>query len=921
MRRILALLFPLLLAFLLVSRGAEWWSEKWWFEALDQSATWWTYVQWRGGAFAIAAPLWLAIVGTNMRLAWRQSLALREPLSLLGGGFDEIPVQVTPALRVGRSVMVTTIWMSAWLAALAASNRFDLWLLFGQSARERSELSFFLFQLPALQWIVGWLGAAFGLTFAGCLTLYFWLEAIETGPGVLRASESARRHLALLGALLVAWKGADCALGAIASPIVYGESVNGILGVPEQWAGLPTLQLFAWSALPVAVLLFWLGARDQGRRAIVLGVGFVMLATVMPTIAPAFVRSLGVGNDALQSQAVARHLAGTRQAWGFETVENVEIKNQTAFADTILPAPGRAAPVVLWPLDGASNELSERLHREPPPPLRAARLHVAREGDALQLRAIATKRDDMGEAPARAWQAPPGAVGPLQWNAPFTLDDVLLSEAPPASEPQTNRLGPPPPAEGEPLAPTPPYRLTTQSRYAIERAWIGACLTLAWRFFDASLIAPGPPLMLHLDPVERARNLAPFVNWAGAVAHPVVQESGVGPHVYWIVEGCFTARTFPNAATLPGGDAWSGINYARQNVTAVFDGTSGESQLYLFNRSEPLARAWNRALPGLFRPIEEMPVPLRAAIVPSPAYLNAMSRLYARYHPDGGDESQNWATRASEWRPILAASAAPAPLWNAALLPTEQGELAQWQIGAFAPARGRVENGGSITALTGIAGVRIRPDGSWQWRQWRPSKPLSLPDIATPPQFTYNTETGAKFAPPTRVGVFPAFDAAGHPEGFTAFRAEVQAGENNAPATLRVQAETTGALAPGPQPDAPIASSLVRARELWNAILTARRTGDWPLVARLEEQLSRTLNVATPQTPTTPRTPTASQTPVASQTPATSQTPVAFKTPATLKTPVASKTPIVPRTPATFQTPVAFKTLTAPRTPATSKTP
>ena len=862
MRRILAYSFPLLFALLICSRVAEWWSEKWWFAALDQSATWWTYFKWRGGAFVIAAPLWWAIVGGNVRLAWRQALALREPLSLLGGGFEEIPVQITPALRLGRATMTTTIWLSAWLGALAAANRFDLWLLFAQSAGDNSPLGFFLFRLPALQWLVGWLGAAFGLTFISCLTLYFWLEAIETGPGVLRASETTRRHLAFLGALLVAWKGADSALGALAAPVVYGESINGILGVPEQLAGTPTLHFFAWSALPVAFVVCWLGARDEGRRALAVSVGFLGLATVLPTIAPAFVRSLGIGDDAAQRQAIARHLEGTRRAWGFDAVADSAIPNAAAFTETALPAPGHNAPVALWPLDGAQSALDQRLQSEAKPTLRAARLHVVRAGDSLQLRAIATQRASTGEAPARAWQAPASAIGPLQWSAK-TLDDVLLGEAPPAPAAQTNRLGPPP-AESEPIESAPPFRLTSQSRYAVERAAPGACLTLAWRFFDLSLLSPGPPLMLHLDPVERARNLAPFVNWAGAVAHPVVQESGVGPHVYWIVEGCFTSRTYPDAATLPGGDEWAGINYARQNVTAVFDATTGESNLYLFDPNEPISRLWNRALPGLFRPIAEMPAPLRAAIVPSPAYLNAMSDLYARYHPggnNGGDETAQWATRGSEWRPILAVTGAPAPLWSDALLPDGAGHFTQWQIGAFAPARGQVQDGNGVFALSGIAGVRLGADGSWQWRQWRPAQRLALPDIATPPQATLNSETGLKFAPPTRVGVFPTFDAAGRANGFTAFRADVNASDDNAPPTLRVQAQTTGALTAGPPPDAPLATSLARARELWSAILAARRAGDWTLVARLESQLSRVLSATSPTTSPT-ASPTAATPPV-----------------------------------------------------------
>ena len=855
MRRILALAFPLLLAFVFLSRGAEWWSEKWWFAALNQNATWWTYMKWRGGAFAVAAPLWLAIVGANMRLAWHQSLALREPLSLLGGPMKNIAIELSPGLRLGRVLAQSTVWSTAWLAALAAANRFDLWLLFAHSRGDASQLGFFLFRLPALEWFFGWLGAALALTFVACLTLYFWLEAIETGPGVLRASPSARRHLSLLGALLVAWKGADCALNVLGAPVVFGDSANGILGVPEQLAGLPTSQFFAWSALPVAALVYGLGTRDDGRRALMLSASWLCLALVLPSLAPSFARSLGVGDEAAQQRFVAAHLQATRRAWGFESVEEAAVAGNASFSETVLPAPGRRAPVALWPLDGARAALTKRLAQDGTP-LRAARLHTAREGDELKLRAIVTRRELRGEAPARQLQAPVDTAGPMSWETDQTLDSTLLSESAPAPEPPANRLGPAPLAETEPFEALPRYRLTTQSRFAVERSSPGSCLILALRFLNFSLLRPGPPLMVHLDPVERAQNLAPFVNWSGALAHPVVAQSGVGPHVYWIVEGCFTARTYPNSATLPGGEGWGGVNYARQNVTAVFDGTTGESDLYLFNRAEPIARLWDRALPGLFRPIEEMPSELRAAIRPAPAQLNALSRVYARYHHEGGDETLNWASRASEWRPIFANAQAPSPFWSDALLPGADGALAHWQLSAFAPARGRVDSGESVATLSGIAGVTLGRDGSWQWRQWRPQQTLLLPNFATLPQITFNSEVGARFAPPTRVGVFPAFDEAGRADGFTAFRAQMQPSVNDKPAILTVQAATTGALTSGPLAPAPLATSLARARDLWLEILAARRNRDWPLVARLEAQLNRALDA-----PTATPTPTAAPSP------------------------------------------------------------
>ena len=849
MRRILAVTFALSLALLLVSRGAQWWSEKWWFASLDQSAAWWIYMKWRAGAFAVAAPLWLAIVGLNLRLAWRHCIELRAPLSLLGGGMGGIAVGLPPSLRLGRTLARVAVWGAAALAGLAAANRFDLWVLLAGGWNDQSELGFFLLRLPAIEWFFNWLGTALSLTFVACLTLYFWLEPIETGPGILRASELARAHLSLLGALLIAWKGADCALAVISAPVVFGDSTSQILGVSEQLVGVPASQFFAWSALPVAALIFWLGARDNGngKRALFTGALWLLCALVVPALAPSFARSLGVGNDAAQHEIVAQHLAATRRAWGFPDVQNEVVAGNAIFADTVLPAPGGRAPIALWPLDGAQNSLDEQLNATP---LRAARAHIARDPNGLVLRAIATRRALLGESPARQIEAPVDEAGALGWKTPRALDSVLLSEAAPTPQPQTSRLGPTPRTATAPLEPLPRFRLTSQSRFAIERASMGACFALAARFFDASLLAPGPPMMLHLDPVERARNLAPFVNWSGAIAHPVVQESGVGPHVYWIVEGCLTSRTHPNAATLPGSEDWAGVNYARQNVTAVFDGTSGKSDLYLFDRDEILSRVWNRAVPGLFRPIEEMPAALRAEIQPSPAWLNALTRIYARYHPvegdKSGDEIAQWETRQSEWRPILGAAAAPTPQWNDALLPGENGELARWQLSAFAPARGRVESGDGVAALAGIAGVTLQRDGSWRWQQWRPNAALPLPAFATPPQATYNSETGVRFAPPTRVGVFPTFDAAGRAEGFTAFRAQVLTAKNNAPALLEVKAATTSALSARPAQIVPLANSLARARDLWNAILAARRRADWTQVANLEAQLSRALDVATP---------------------------------------------------------------------------
>ena len=889
MRRILALLFPLLLAFLVVSKGAEWISEKWWFESLGQGQTWRHLFAWRAGAFLVGAPLWAAIMGFNVALAWRRGMAARAPLSLLGGALEGIELELSPALRLGQIIARSSVWSAAWLAGLAAANRFDLWVLAATpGARDAGDVGWFLFRLPALDWSLNWLGVALGLTFAGCLLLYFWLEAIETGPGVLRASAAARSHLAILGALLIAWKGAACALAAASAPVVFGWSPGGILGVPEHIAGAPTSQFFAWSALPVAFVVAVLGARERGRGALILCAGWLVSAALLPSLAPSFARSLGVGDDVSERLAIAAHLDATRRAWDIGEVRNVPLEGKTEFTPTTLGDNSRGAPVALWPLDAARQALEETLAGDAPSTLRAARLHVVRgANDQVMGRAIVTQRDARGEAPARQLEARLDVAGPLRASAPQTLDALVLTQEPVAGETSNNRLGPAPVEmnEGATTWPAPPpYRVGVRPQFAVEHAAPGANLVLAARFLEAPLLAPGPPLSWHLEPVARAQTLAPFVNWEGAFAHPVVLESGVGPHVYWMVEGCFTARTFPGAATLPAGEIWGGINYARPDVLAVFDGSSGAATFYLLDSNEPLARVWSRAFPSLFRPLGELRPELRAQIQPAPGWLNALSRIYTRYHPQPGDEIRAWSDRSSEWRAIFSENDAGTPAWHEALLPTDAGARQWWHLCAFAPARGTLSStlgGESPPALSAIIGVTGAPGTAWNWQQWRPTTPLALPEIATEPLPNIARENRLPLAQPFRIGAFPSFDGAGNADGFTLFRAQVKTpldakGNPKGVPNLEVESATTGAARALAAPDAPGGATLERARVLWEGVLNARRQNNWKRAAQLEAQLGAALRIAPAIAPTrqpTP-TPTASKSkPSASPMPQTTATP------------------------------------------------
>jgi hypothetical protein len=75
-------------------------------------------------------------------------------------------------------------------------------------------------------------------------------------------------------------------------------------------------------------------------------------------------------------------------------------------------------------------------------------------------------------------------------------------------------------------------------------------------------------------------------------------------------------------------------------VTATVDAATGETHFYLLDSHEPFAALYNRAFPGLFHPLDEMPAELRAQWRPSEALFAARAAVWARIQ--SLKQRQNW---------------------------------------------------------------------------------------------------------------------------------------------------------------------------------------------------------------------------------------------------------------------------------------
>jgi uncharacterized membrane protein (UPF0182 family) len=172
-----------------------------------------------------------------------------------------------------------------------------------------------------------------------------------------------------------------------------------------------------------------------------------------------------------------------------------------------------------------------------------------------------------------------------------------------------------------------------------------------WMFDGTRLLlstypTPDSRMMFHRQVRERVQRIAPFLELD---EDPYIVL--VDGKLYWIIDAYTTSRYFPYSEPFSSSELveyrakrgtldlvsraarhLDGTNYARNSVKVVVDAFHGSVDLYVFEPDDPLIRAWQRALPQLFRPESEMPEGLHAHVRYPQDFLLAQGLVYAKYH-------------------------------------------------------------------------------------------------------------------------------------------------------------------------------------------------------------------------------------------------------------------------------------------------
>lgn len=141
-------------------------------------------------------------------------------------------------------------------------------------------------------------------------------------------------------------------------------------------------------------------------------------------------------------------------------------------------------------------------------------------------------------------------------------------------------------------------------------------------FFNRQTL-PESRILIRRNIRERIETLTPFLRLDNDPYLVVAPD-----RMYWIQDAYTTSTWFPNAKYIPEHD----LNYIRNSVKIVVDAYDGTVTYYLWEPDCPIAQAYSRMYPGLFRPKSEMSDFLRTQVRYPRDIFNIQMSIYRIYH-------------------------------------------------------------------------------------------------------------------------------------------------------------------------------------------------------------------------------------------------------------------------------------------------
>jgi len=515
------------------------------------------------------------------------------------------------------------------------------------------DIGFYVFQLPFLKSIYGWLMGVLILTTLASVLVYYLRRSFQfVPPQTLRVAPAARKHLTLLVAILffVGVAGVWISLNEILYSkrgVVFGP---GYTEVTTQIAMLKVLMgVTAFCGLAILSLIY---RRDWKLPAV--GVAaFLAMLIVGTGIYPSLVQKFKVvpNEIVLEKPYLEKNIRHTRLAYGLDRVRDQEFPAEESLTREDLRRNDLTIKNIrLWdhaPLLSTYSQLQE---------IRTYYKFVDVDNDRYTVNGeyrqvmLSTRELSYRALPARTWvnehliytHGYGVVLGPVNRISPEGLPEFFIKDIPPVSSADI-KITRPEIYYGETSneyvfvrtkRPEFDYPVGEKNVYSQYQGKGGVPLSFlrkllfATRFKSFTILLSDDltaesRIMYYRRIHDRVSRVAPFVR-LDPDAYMVISPEG---RLLWFLDGYTVTDRFPYSE--PYGNLG---NYIRNSVKAIVDAYDGTVHLYISDAQDPIIRTYARMFPGVLKPLEQMPADLQKHIRYPQALLTIQARMFSAYH-------------------------------------------------------------------------------------------------------------------------------------------------------------------------------------------------------------------------------------------------------------------------------------------------
>ncbi|HYI62465.1 MAG TPA: UPF0182 family protein [Acidimicrobiales bacterium] len=661
-----------------------------WFESLGLTEVWRGVLGAKVSLVAIFTLAFFVLTWVNLTVAERLS-----GRAVRFGGSNEDELVLRYRELVGRRSMAVRSGVAGLLALIAGSGtagQWDNWILFrnhvpfGQDdATFGIDIGFYVFQLPFLRFVAGWLFSALVVILVATVVAHYLNGGIRMQASRERVSAHVKAHVSVLFAALALVKAAQYLLDRY--ELVYSSRgpVDGATytDVNVQMKSINLLVLISL----FATALFIFNIFRRGWVLPVLAVGLWGLVAILAGEAvPAYVQKFRVEprESALEQRYVQRNMDATKAALGLEGIETRAFDADGQLTgDQLLNNADTVRNIRLWDT-GELEETYQRLQGLSPfydiGDVDVDRYTVGGRTEQVM---VASRQINQSSEVLRGWESSRlvytsgyGAVmAPANAKTSDGQPDLVMRDIPVQSD------------EGYPVLEQPSiyfgeeqsgYKIVNTSRPELvlqneddttrTGSYQGADgvpldsvvrrAAFALRFGEiepliSSSIRSDSKVLLQRDVVERVESLAPFLTF-DSDPYSVILDG----RLVYVIDGYTTTDRYPNAQRVDADDDLTGrdlrgqsFNYIRNPVKAVVDAYDGSVDMYVTDEVDPLLRAYRHAFPDLFTSLDEAPPGLQAHFRYPEDLFRVQTTMWGRYHVESPDQlllgQARWTVAAS----------------------------------------------------------------------------------------------------------------------------------------------------------------------------------------------------------------------------------------------------------------------------------